>query len=104
MVPTGLPSRPSRPISVARSTTARSVSSGAASPAAEVLGGEPLQVLAEVDEAEAVDRLGRVLRVGDAVVKDDDVGPRLQVLGVDRLQQRESSSAPAWGSVRGRGR
>ena len=42
---------------------------------AQVLGAEPFQVLAQMDDAQAVDRLLRCHRRLDAVVEGDDVGP-----------------------------
>jgi hypothetical protein len=47
---------------------------------AQVLRGHPLQVLAQVDDAEAIHRLGGVLQGGDAVVEGDDVRPGLELL------------------------
>ena len=100
MVPTGLPSRPSRPISVARSTTARNVSSGTCVPAPQVLGAEPFEVLAQVDQAEAVDRL-RLCLAADAVIESDDVRPRIELLlATASSRARLMRSASGWGPDR----
>ena len=57
---------------------------------AEVAGGELFQVFAEVNQADAVDRLGPVLLGGDAVVEQDDVGAGVQLLVGDGLEQGEA--------------
>src|SRR5207248_7195073 len=56
---------------------------------AEVAGGQLLQVFAEVDDAEAVDRLGAVRLGGDAVIQQYDVSAGLETLVGHGFQQRQ---------------
>src|SRR5947209_224442 len=60
--------------------------------AAEVARGELLEVLAEVDDAEGVDRLGGVGGDLDAVVEHDDVGAVAELLAADGLEQDQAEA------------
>ena len=65
-VPTAFPSRPSRPISIATSTTALSVSNGTdVSSGSQVASGEPFEVFTEPDHGQRVERFGLESRVDD---------------------------------------
>ena len=91
MVPTGLPSRPSRPISAARSTTARKRFQGNLGiELAQLLGAEAFQVLAQVDDAEAVDVFRLALLGLDAVVKCHHVCSRLELFIGHCLEQSQA--------------
>ncbi len=58
--------------------------------AAQVLTGQPFEVLAEMDDAEAVHGLMRPLTDLDAVVDDDDVGPLVELVAADGFEQGEA--------------
>ena len=54
----------------------------------QVLVSHRLEVFADVDDAEAIDRFGGVVVGRDAVVQHDDVGPRLQQFVGHSVQER----------------